>query len=302
FDRDGVQGLINVDLTPEVALRLGAALGTSLKRGARVVCSREASPACRMLKRAIITGVLSAGVDVADLRVLPSAVDRHLLKSENFDAGVHIGINAVDPEVVSLQFYERPGIQLTAALQKEIEKNFTRHELRRVGAADVGTLTYPSRAADNYAYDLLASTDRNAIHERHFRIVVDYGDGAAALVLPLGLEPLAVEAVAAHAFAAGRYDPSAPSLHESIGQTKNLVRAVGADLGVVFDRAAERIYLVDERAQPVPVDKALLLYLRLISSNGRSGRLAFPITVTSLVDRLGEGTGLEVVRPAPTLA
>jgi len=116
------------------------------------------------------------------------------------------------------------------------------------------------------------------------------------------LEPLAVEAVAAHAFAAGRYDPSAPSLHESIGQTKNLVRAVGADLGVVFDRAAERIYLVDERAQPVPVDKALLLYLRLISSNGRSGRLAFPVTVTSLVDRLTEGTGLEVVRTAATLA
>jgi mannose-1-phosphate guanylyltransferase/phosphomannomutase len=302
FDRDGVQGLINVDLTPEVALRLGAALGTSLKRGARVVCSREASPACRMLKRAIITGVLSTGVDVADLRVLPSAVNRHLLKSENFDAGVHIGINAVDPEVVSLQFYERPGIQLTAALQKEIEKNFTRHELRRVGAADVGTLTYPARAADNYASDLLASTDVEAIRGRQFRIVVDYGYSAASLVLPLVLEPLAVEAVAAHAFAAGRYDPSAPSLHESIGQTKNLVRAVGADLGVVFDRAAERIYLVDERAQPVPVDKALLLYLKLISSNGRSGRLAFPITVTSLVDRLTEGTGLEVVRTAATLA
>ena len=68
---DGVQGLINVDLTPEMALRLGAALGTALKRGARVVASREAPAACRMLKRAFITGVLSTGVDVADLRVLP---------------------------------------------------------------------------------------------------------------------------------------------------------------------------------------------------------------------------------------
>jgi phosphomannomutase len=72
-----------------------------------------------MLKRALITGVLSTGVDVADLRVLPSAVNRHLLKSENFDAGVHIGVNATDPEVVAIQFYERPGIQLTAALQKQ---------------------------------------------------------------------------------------------------------------------------------------------------------------------------------------
>jgi mannose-1-phosphate guanylyltransferase/phosphomannomutase len=302
FGRDGVQGLINVDLTPEVALRLGTALGSALKRGSRVVTSREASAACRMVKRALITGILASGVDVADLRVLPSAVNRHLLKAENFDAGVHIGVNALDPEVVAIQFYERPGIQLTAALQKEIEKNFTRHESRRVSAADVGTISYPARAADSYAADLLSSLDLAAIRERRFRIVVDYGYSAASLVLPLVLEPLGVEVVAAHAFTTGRATPDVPPLHEAIGQTKNLVRAVGAELGVVFDRAAERIYLVDEQAKDVPVDKALLLYLRLISSNGRRGRLAFPITVTSLVDRLVEGSGLEVIRTPATLA
>ena len=154
FDRDGVQGLINVDLTPEVALRLGIALGSALKRGARIVTSREASAACRMVKRALITGVLSTGVDIADLRVLPSAINRHLLKAENFEGGVHIGVNPADPEVVAIQFYERPGIQITAALQKEIEKNFSRHEARRVSAADVGTISYPARAAETYAADL----------------------------------------------------------------------------------------------------------------------------------------------------
>jgi len=302
FGRDGVQGLINVDLTPEMALRLGIALGTALKRGAAIVSSREAPAACRMLKRAFVTGVLSAGVDVADLRVLPSAVNRHLLKAENFDAGVHIGVNAADPEVVSIHFYERPGIQLSAALQKEIEKNFTRHEARRVGAADVGTISYPARAADGYAADLLSTLDVESIRGRGFRIVVDYGYSAASLVLPLVLEPLGVEAVAAHAFTTGRHTPTVPPLHEAIGQTKNLVRAVGAEMGVVFDRAAERVYLVDEQAKEVPVDKALLLFLRLISSNGRHGRLAFPITVTSLVDRLVEGSGLEVIRTPATLA
>ena len=121
-------------------------------------------------------------------------------------------------------------------------------------------------------------------------------------MLPLVLEPLGVEVVAAHAFTTGRHTPDVPPLHEAIGQTKNLVRAVGAEIGVVFDRAAERVYLVDEQAKEVPVDKALLLYLRLISSNGRRGTLAFPITVTSLVDRLVEGSGLEVIRTPATLA
>jgi mannose-1-phosphate guanylyltransferase/phosphomannomutase len=132
--------------------------------------------------------------------------------------------------------------------------------------------------------------------------VVDYGYSAASLVLPLVLEPLGVEVVAAHTFTTGRHTPTVPPLHEAIGQTKNLVRAVGAEMGVVFDRAAERVYLVDEQAKEVPVDKALLLYLRLISSDGRRGRLAFPITVTSLVDQLVEGSDLEVIRTPATLA
>jgi mannose-1-phosphate guanylyltransferase / phosphomannomutase len=302
FGKDGVSGLINVDLTPENALRLGAALGTALPRNARVVASREGPPACRMLKRSVITGLVSTGVDVSDLRVLPSAVNRHLLKAEGYDAGVHVGISATDAEVVRIQFYERGGIQLTSALEKEVEKNFTRHELRRAAAADVGTISYPPRPAESYSEALLASLDAQAIRARNFRIVVDYGYSAASLVLPLVLGPLGVEAVSAHAFMAERQSPEPRSLHETIGQAKNLVRAVGAQLGAVFDRSAERLYLIDEQAHEVPVDKALLLYLRLISSDGRHGKLAFPITVTNLVDEITRDSGLEVVRTPASLA
>jgi mannose-1-phosphate guanylyltransferase/phosphomannomutase len=79
------------------------------------------------------------------------------------------------------------------------------------------------------------------------------------------------------------------------------VSAIGADLGAVFDRAAERLYLVDEQAREVPVDQALLLLVRLLSSNGRTGKLAFPVTVTSQVDRLVEGSSLEIVRTPQSL-
>jgi mannose-1-phosphate guanylyltransferase/phosphomannomutase len=302
FGKEGVSGLINVDLTPETALRLGAALGTALPRNARVVASREGPPVCRMLKRSVITGLISTGVDVADLRVLPSAVNRQLIKAENYAAGVHVGISANDPEVVRIQFYERGGIQLTASFEKEIEKNFSRHELRRAAAADVGTISYPPRPAESYSESLLASLDVDAIRTRHFRIVVDYGYSAASRVLPLVLGPLGVEAVSAHAFIAESQSLEGRSLHETIGQAKNLVRAVGAELGAVFDRSAERLYLIDEQAREVPVDKALLLYLRLISSNGRHGKLAFPITVTDLVDEITRDSGLEVVRTPASLA
>src|SRR5262249_50657502 len=74
------------------------------------------------------------------------------------------------------------------------------------------------------------------------------------------------------------------------------------DFGVVLDRAAERVYLVDEGGREIPVEQALLLFLRLIGSNGKRGKLAFPITVTSQVERLLDGSGLEVVRTPASLA
>jgi mannose-1-phosphate guanylyltransferase/phosphomannomutase len=301
FGRDGVAGLVNVDLTPEVAVRIAAALGTALKRGARVAASRESAPACRMIKRAMITGLTSSGLDVADLRVLPAAVARHLLKSEGYEAGFHVGTSQSDPEMVQIKFFEQPGIQLSPTMQKEIEKNFTRGELRRASFGDIGTISYHARVSESYAQDLLDSLDVEAIRARGFRLVVDYGFSAASYVLPLLLGPLGVEAVSAHGFTTDRSDPGSALLREAIGQVKQLVPAVGADLGVILDRAAERLYLVDERGREVPVEQTLLLFLRLIGSNGRRGKLAFPITVTSQVDRLLEGSGLEVVRTPASL-
>ena len=302
FGRDGVAGLVNVDLTPEIAVRIATALGTALKRNARVVASRESPPACRMIKRAMISGFTSAGLEVADLRVLPAAVARHLLKSEGYEVGFHVGTSQTDPEVVQIRLFEQPGIQLSPAVQKEIEKNFTRGELRRVSFADIGRITYPARVRETYAQDLLGELDVDKIRARGFRLVVDYGFSAASYVLPQLLGPLGVEAVSAHGFTTDRSDPGSALLREAIGQVKQLVPAVRADFGVVLDRAAERLYLVDENGREIPVEQALLLFLRLIGSNGRRGKLAFPITVTSQGDELVEGSDLEVVRTPASLA
>ena len=214
------------------------------------------------------------------------------MKSERFAAGFHVGISPDDPEAIRIQFVEAPGIEMSAAMQAEVEKHFTRGELRRVPADEVGGASYPARVSESYATDLLGTLNVEAIRERGFRIVVDYGFSAASFVLPLVLGPLGVEVVAAHAFPSDG-DSGPHGLATSIGQAKRLVSAVGADFGAVFDSAGERIYLIDEQA--------LLLYLSLIASSGRTGKLAFPVTVTSQVDRLVEGTELEIIRTAASL-
>ncbi len=303
FEKDVVSGLVEVDLTPEIAARLGAALGTMLERGAHVVSSREATTAARIVKRSLITGLNSTGVDVADLRVLPAAVGRHQLKMHGYDAGFHVGTSTADPEVVQIRFFEQPGIELTPASQKEVEKHFFRQDFRRAPAGRARRPRLPTACRRGLRGGLAHRASTPApIRERKFRIVVDYGYSAASAVLPLLLEPLQVEAVSAHAVRMGETTTATASLRETIGQAKRLVGAIGADLAVVFDRAAERLYLVDETGHEIAVDRALLLFVRLLASNGRRGKLAFPVTVTSQVEELTRESELEVIRTPASLA
>jgi mannose-1-phosphate guanylyltransferase/phosphomannomutase len=300
FGKDGVTGLVNVNLTPETASRLATALGTALMRGARVVASRDSAPGCRMIKRAMISGLNAAGLDVADLRVSPPAVSRHVLKTQGFAAAVHVGLSHLDPDAVFIRIYEPPGILVTPGLQKEIEKNFTRQELRRVAAGGVGSVSYPARVRESYAQDLLDSIDVETVRKRRFRIVVDYGYSASSFVLPLVVGPMGVEAISAHGFFAEE-TADRETLAQAVGHTKRLVTAIGADLGAVFDQSGERLYLVDEQGHEVPVDQTLLLYVRLLADRGTHGKAAFPNTVTSRVDELA-GDALEIIRTPNSLS
>ncbi len=299
FARDSVTGLVNVDVTPETGVRLGAALGTTLKRGSSVVATRESGPAYRMIKRSIMAGLNSAGVGVVDLQTLPATVGRHWLNAQNLDAAFHVGESPLDPEAVQVKLFERPGISLSGATQREVDKHFVRQGSRRVPFDEVGSISYPARAGESYADALLATLDADAIRERHFRIVVDFGASSASAVLPLVLGPLGVEAITAHPFESDA--ASRPLAHtETIGETRRLVGAVGADLGAAFDRAGERLFLVDEVGAEVSQERALLLFLRLLGSSGREGRVAVPVTVTRQVDWI-VGDSLSVVRTQASL-
>ncbi len=294
-------GLVNVDLTPEVSLRLGLALGTALKRGARVVASRTSEPACRLVKRSLVSGINSTGVHVDDLRVMPTAVNRYLLKAQGYSVGVHVRPRDADPEAVQIDIFEQPGIQATPELEKEIVKHYSRQEFRRASYSDIGDLSYPSRASESYADDLLRTLDVEVIRKRRFRVAIDYCSSSASLILPLILGELEVESVAAHAYVSGR--PTEPtSVEEALSSTRRLVTAVGADLGVVMDPTAERISLVDELGRAVPLQQDLLLLVSLITGDGRTGAVAVPVTATSLVDRLVAGSGVEVRRTQASVA
>ena len=303
FGKDGVVGLINVDITAELGLKLALAYGTTLPKGAKVVTSRDAHPASRVIKRAMISGLNSTGVDVRDLRVSSAAVNRFEIKGGNAHGGIHVRISSWDPEVVQIQVFEPPGIPISERTQKNIEKFYGRQDFRRAFYTEMGRIHFPDRAHDAYMRGLTKSWDTELIRARGYRLVIDYSYSPVALVLPLVLPYLNAEVISLHAFTDEQKTHVAPTeLGVNIADVQRLVKVMGADLGAVIDPGAERLYLVDELGQEIPLEKALLLFVRLVAGSLPKGRkIALPLTVTSLAEEMAAPFGIEIERTKVSL-
>ena len=254
-----------------------------------------------MIKRAMISGLNAAGIDVADLRVSPPGVSRHVLKTQGFAAAVHVGSSHLDPEAVFIRIYEPRGILLTPGLQKEIEKNFTRQELRRVAAGGVGSVSYPARVRESYAQDLLDSIDvalgpRAPVPDRRRLRLLGLLVRAAARRRParrrgdLGARVLRRRARRPRDARAGDRAHEA-ARHRDRGRSRRRLRPVR--------RAALPRRRAGPRGSRRPDAAALRPPAR--ASAGSTGKAAFPITVTSKVDELA-GDALEIIRTPNSLS
>ena len=298
FGKEGVSGLINVDITAELALNLAMAYGTMLPKGARVTTSRDAHAASRVIKRALIAGLNSTGVVVRDLRVASSAINRFEVKHGETQGGMHVRIASWDPESIQIQVFEPPGADLSERRQKDIEKFYGRQDFRRAFYSEFGEIQFPDRAMETYVRGLMSCWDMERIRSRAYRMVVDYSHSPAALSLPHILGDMGAEVLALRAFSAQRHAGQASGeLDAGIREVRRLVLTMEADLGFVIDPGAERLHIIDDTGAEVPFEKALLLYVRLVAEKAAPGeRIALPLTVTDRAEQLAAGSGVEVVR------
>lgn len=297
FGKDGVSGLVNVDITAELALKLGMAYGTALDKGVQVTCSRDEHPASRMIKRAIIAGLNSTGVNVSDLRVTPAAVNRFGLKSGRAAGGIHVRVSAWHPEVMQILFFEPPGSPISEVTEREIEKHYNQHNYRRAFYTEIGRILYPARSTEEYIQGLLSSWDTEKIRSRRFRFVLDYSYSSASLIAGRMLSKLGAEIIAMNTFLDEDKSSAISSRfeHDSTRMQK-LVLSAGADMGITIDNAAEKIFLVDEKGNEIPPERTLFLLLKLMANCEGRGKIAVPLTVSRLAETLVEPTGCEILR------
>jgi len=246
FDEHGVTGIANVDLTPELVLRVAMAFASTLKKGSTVALGRDASRVSRALKRALIAGLNSAGVTCEDLELAPAPSVRYSTSRLGSSGGMYVRTSPQDSQSAELAVFGDDGSDLDEGARRRIERTYYREEFRRAFGQEMGELRYPPRAIEHYAVALVHSLDVAAVRHRSFKVVIDAGGGTASLVLPyvlsrLGLDTLIVNGQLDEA----RVAPTPQERQHDLDRLAKLVTASAADLGVLFDAVGERLTLVD---------------------------------------------------------
>jgi mannose-1-phosphate guanylyltransferase / phosphomannomutase len=295
FGPRGVSGLVNVEITPELAVRLSSAYATTLKKGTTVVTARDASRAARTLKRAVISALTASAINVADLEACPLPMARFETAREDCTGGIFIRTTPGDPQGVDIIFLDEDGADLSLAAQRKLERVYGRQEYRRAFPGEIAELSYPVRTIESYTRDMLRRVDMTGVREAGLKIVLDCAGGVSSLVLPTLLGRVGVDVLTMN----NRLDEAKPTetLAERMRDLQRLgelVSSARAAFGVRFDPVGERISLVNENGELIGDDRALLVMLDLVAAERRGGRVALPVTTTRVAEQVCRFHGVRV--------
>jgi mannose-1-phosphate guanylyltransferase/phosphomannomutase len=297
FGAYGITGLCNREITPELATRIGAAYGAYLGEGTYVTTSRDAHMASRMIKRAMISGLLSTGVKVGDLRTAPIPVVRYEIGQEGEAGGIHVRQSPFDPNLVDIKLFDRTGVDLSSGQERAIEQLFMREDFKRATPDRVGEIVTPPRAQEYYRAGFLKSIQASTFQNAKMKIVIDYAFSSASLILPDILGRLGLEVVSLNAYlSAPRVTKTAEEFQTSLDRLSTIVLTLKADAGFLIDTGAEKVFMIDEKGGRITNDMALVMIANLVMRVHQSGSVGVPVTVSGVIESLAKSQHVSVKR------
>ncbi|HEM3188007.1 TPA: phosphoglucosamine mutase [Streptococcus suis] len=285
FGTDGVRGEANVELTPELAFKLGRFGGYVLSQHEtdvpRVFVARDTRISGQMLEAALIAGLLSVGIHVYKLGVLATPGVAHLVKTEKASAGVMISASHNPAQDNGIKFFAGDGFKLDDALEAEIEALLDAEEdtLPRPSAQGLGDVVeYPEGLRKYQQFLVSTGTDLDGM-----KVALDTANGAAAtsarqIFVDLGAD-LTVMAE----------KPDGLNINEGVGSThpeklQELVKETGSQIGLAFDGDSDRLIAVDENGDLVDGDRIMYIVGKYLADRGL---LAKNTIVTTVMSNLG---------------
>ncbi len=290
FGSSGVRGIANVYLTPLLACKVGLAVAKH-SQAKKAVVARDTRVSGCMIEDALVSGLLSAGTDVLLAGMVPTPALAYTAKTLRADVGFMLTASHNPPQYNGIKVFSGNSLSYTDEEQSAVEKiiedgNFAFADWQSLGKAQaVASEAYMEMA-------LKAVTLR-----RRWHVVVDPGCGATFSVAPAMLKAMGCKVTSLNAqpdgyFPARSSEPTA----ESLGNLANVVKVLGADIGVAFDGDGDRVAFIDEKGSFVDFDRSLAGYAAFALKQNRGGTVVTNVEASMSFEKMAEDQGGRVIR------
>jgi mannose-1-phosphate guanylyltransferase/phosphomannomutase len=295
FGQRGITGLANIDITPEFAVKLGVAYGSTLKPGSMVVVSRDQRSVSRMVSRSLIAGLMSAGVHIVNMETTAIPICRTMTSNLDVVGGLHVRLHPDRQDYILIEFFDKKGINISKAKEKKIEGSYFKEDFRRVSILEIGKMSYPSQVLETYSRSFENLLNVEAIRSGGAKIVIDYMYAVSGAVLPQLLAKFGCDPVVLNA-SLSQNSLNSDTREALLYQLGKVVEAVKANLGVQVSANGEQLILVDESGLTIRGEQltALMVNAMLTSYPGRT--VVVPVYASSAVEQIARRYEGHVIR------
>ena len=295
FGTNGIRGVVNEELTPQMVTQIGAAIGNYFRRGNLLVGhdSRTSSP---LLSHAIIAGLNSVGCDVLDAGMEPTPAVQFWVKNHRIDGGIMITASHNPPEYNGVKVIWNDGIELSREQEIEIEEIYFNQNMRRASWNSLGKTREVNGIVREYVGAVREQVDFAAISKSRYHVVVDAANSVASLAAPRLLKELGCKVTTINANLDGVFPGRLPAPNpENLRGFASTVKALDADLGVAYDSDADRSIFVDEKGNVISGDASFALIEKFFLERHPGEKVVTSVSSSRLIKDVADAQGGLVV-------
>lgn len=278
FGENGISGIINIDVTPEFATRLGAAYGSQFKLNSKVVVSSTNSNSARMFKHAFISGILSVGVEVFNLSSLLTPIARTAIEFLAVEGGIHIKSDIDNANMIRVDFMDGRGASISRFSERKIENSFFKEDFKRCSTQQICRLNNITDFSNYYVRALRNKINSSVIAGKSPRLCFySKSESVISIVIPLLID-LGCKVSC--------YDD-----YEDFSSILNNINDTNSDFAAIIDKNAEKLILVDKSGKVVKDELYEALTALIIFRSAPNSTFFAPITGSVVIDKLAAKYG-----------
>jgi len=295
FGTNGIRGVANKELTPEIAIKIGSAIGTFFRQG-KLIVGYDARTSSPMLAKAVIAGLNASGCDVFFVGMAPTPALQYAVKNHKKDGAIIITASHNPPEYNGVKVVWNDGIELSREQEIEVENTFFDEEIYYAEWNEIGATRDLPGVIDDYIEAIKEHVDVVEIVKKHYHVVVDAANSVGSLAAPRLLRDLGCKVTTVNADINGTFHGRTPEPRpETLRDLASTVKAVGADIGVAYDGDADRSIFVDEKGEIHWGDKTFALVEKHFLKDNPGEKIVTPVSSSTLVKDTADAHGGEIV-------